>query len=188
MSLAAVIWPARFVPGTTDHFVSNEMIVSGLTAFQAWRFLVTPSLWRLYHLPGRTGQDVTVTLRKGLGAQLRYGARFSFFKPGLKLGSTSDDLSGVTSANEVVEYAPPSVEDPARVGRIAWGCSVGEKLETHHAWVLQNLEGGRLRLLTQEVQRGALARAVAETSPDSSLVAHQAWLSGLVKEALKRRP
>jgi hypothetical protein len=33
---ADITWPARYTPGTTDNFVSNEVIVANLSAAQVW--------------------------------------------------------------------------------------------------------------------------------------------------------
>lgn len=33
---ADIIWPSRYTPGTTDNYVSNEVIVKGLSAAQVW--------------------------------------------------------------------------------------------------------------------------------------------------------
>jgi hypothetical protein len=41
----AITWPERYLPGTGDNFVSNEVIVTGLTAVQVWRFLTDTSEW-----------------------------------------------------------------------------------------------------------------------------------------------
>lgn len=44
MTQNAINWPERFIPGFTDNFCSNEVIVAGLTAQDIWPLLVTPSL------------------------------------------------------------------------------------------------------------------------------------------------
>jgi len=33
-----IIWPDKFLPGTTDNYVSNEVIVKDLTSQQSGRF------------------------------------------------------------------------------------------------------------------------------------------------------
>lgn len=38
-------WPEGFVPGFTDNFVSNEMIISGLNVKDIWPLLSQPFLW-----------------------------------------------------------------------------------------------------------------------------------------------
>lgn len=41
-----------------------------------------------------------------------------------------------------------------REGRLAWQSETPEGLEIYHAWIVQDLEGGRVRVLTQESQIG----------------------------------
>jgi hypothetical protein len=33
-----VNWPEKYLPGTTDNFVSNEVIVASLTTAQVWPY------------------------------------------------------------------------------------------------------------------------------------------------------
>jgi hypothetical protein len=40
-------WPERYTPGTTDNYVSNEIIVAGLTAADVW-YLNDTSAWPYY--------------------------------------------------------------------------------------------------------------------------------------------
>lgn len=51
-----------------------------------------------------------------------------------------------------------------------------ERLDVLHAWLVEDLPGGRVRILTQETQ---LER------PTPMLNGHQAWLDGLVAAASK---
>ena len=36
MKQSAIIWPNDYLPGTTDTFASNEIIVAGLSAKEIW--------------------------------------------------------------------------------------------------------------------------------------------------------
>lgn len=36
MKQSAIIWPNDYLPGTTDNFASNEIIVAGLSAKEIW--------------------------------------------------------------------------------------------------------------------------------------------------------
>jgi hypothetical protein len=38
----AIIWPEGYVPGYTENFVLNEVIVTGLSAADVWPLLSTP--------------------------------------------------------------------------------------------------------------------------------------------------
>ncbi|MFF1440100.1 hypothetical protein [Streptomyces sp. NPDC058295] len=54
-----------------------------------------------------------------------------------------------------------------------------------HAWLVEDLPGGRVRILTQETQLGRPAAALAGERPDPMPNRHQAWLDGLVGAASK---
>lgn len=49
MNMNAINWPQGYVPGFTENFASNEVIVAGLSAADVWPFLGTPSLWPTYY-------------------------------------------------------------------------------------------------------------------------------------------
>ena len=46
MKQSAIIWPNDYLPGTTDNFASNEIIVAGLSAKEIWAQLNDTTLWR----------------------------------------------------------------------------------------------------------------------------------------------
>lgn len=47
--LNAIHWPENYLPGHTDNFVSNEVIVSNLSVQDIWPFLVNAHLWPSYY-------------------------------------------------------------------------------------------------------------------------------------------
>ena len=51
------------------------------------------------------------------------------------------------------------------------------------AWLIENLEGGRVRILTQETQNGKPAQELAKAQPNPMINGHQDWLNGLVDAA-----
>ncbi|WP_063730473.1 hypothetical protein [Streptomyces sp. RTd22] len=57
------------------------------------------------------------------------------------------------------------------------------RLDVLHAWLVEDLPGGRVRVLTQETQIGQPAAEVAGQTPNPMLNGHQAWLDGLVRAA-----
>ena len=86
---------------------------------------------------------------------------------------------------QVVEYALPKDHQPVR---IAWHGWAGEpdssdRLDVHHAWLIEDLPHNRVRILTQETQIGRPAQELAQTKPNPMLNGHQDWLDGLVKIA-----
>ncbi|WP_330350638.1 hypothetical protein [Streptomyces sp. NBC_00582] len=54
-----------------------------------------------------------------------------------------------------------------------------------HAWLVEDLPGARVRVLTQETQHDRPAAAPAQERPNPMLNGHQAWLDGLVGAASK---
>ena len=52
-----------------------------------------------------------------------------------------------------------------------------------HAWLFEELPRNRVRILTQESQKGAPARELARTVPNPMINGHQEWIVGLAKAA-----
>ncbi|EJZ0014684.1 SRPBCC domain-containing protein [Escherichia coli] len=166
----SIHWPEGFVPGFTDNFVSNEMIISGLNINDVWPLLSQPLLWSEYY---KNSADVRFYNNKG--PELENGVRFYFSTFGFPVEA------------QVVEFIPPTEGKPAR---LAWHGWSGEKdtvqrLDVHHAWLLEELSGNRLRILTQETQNGVPAKDLANTRPNPMLNGHQEWLDGLILAAKK---
>lgn len=164
--LNAIHWPENYLPGHTDNFVSNEVIVSNLSVQDIWPFLVNAHLWPSYY---GNASDIDLNGAKRLELNLVF-----FFK-----------TFGFPVNAQVVEYAPPKDHQPAR---IAWHGWAGEpdssdRLDVHHAWLIENLPYDRVRILTQETQIGRPAQELAHTKPNPMLNGHQDWLDGLVKIA-----
>lgn len=167
--MSDIIWPDRYLPGTTDNYVSNETIVTGLTAEAVWPQLNDTSSWPTYY-----GNVSDIRFHDGSGPKLRQGARFRF-----------TTFSFPVEA-EVTEYEPPAAGKPARVAWHGWVEGSPEtRLDVHHAWLFEDLPGGRVRILTQETQIGKPARELAQTRPNPMLNAHQDWVDGLARAALQ---
>jgi hypothetical protein len=78
---------------------------------------------------------------------------------------------------QYTEYVPPANGQP---GRIAWHGWAGEgdaRLDVHHAWLIEDLPSGRVRILTQETQKGKPAEELVK--PNLMINGHQDWLDGL---------
>ena len=45
----------------------------------------------------------------------------------------------------------------------------------YHAWLVEDLAGGRVRILTQESQIGRPAAELAGKKPNKMLLGHQDW-------------
>ncbi|WP_427919139.1 SRPBCC domain-containing protein [Streptomyces sp. cg40] len=166
----AINWPEKYLPGTGDNFVSNEVIVKGITAAQVWRPLTDTSEWEGYY-----DNVADISFPHGGGPDLKDGLDFSFGTFGFP-----------PLAARVVEFRPPSEGVP---GRLSWTAKQDggpeERLDVLHAWLVEDLPGERVRILTQETQIGEPAAALATERPNPMLNGHQAWLDGLVAAAAK---
>lgn len=162
-------WPEGYIPGFSDNFVSNEMIIPNLSVADVWPFLNQPLLWPDYYK-----NSADVRFYNNGGPELENNLRFYFSTFGFPVES------------QVVEYVPPAAGEPARVAWHGWSGeeNTPERLDVHHAWLLEDVPGNRVRILTQETQNGEPAKALAITRPNPMLNGHQAWLDGLVSAAL----
>lgn len=162
-----IIWPEGYVPGFVDNFASNECIVTGLRAADIWPHLSHPNVWPTYY---RNASDIA--FYDGAGPELALGVRFHFATFGFPIEA------------EVTEYVPPEGDEPGRIAWHAWAeGDADHRLDVHHAWLIENLSGGRVRVLTQETQNGKPARDLAAMVPNPMINGHQEWLTGLVASA-----
>lgn len=167
MTATAIHWPSKYLPGTTDNFVSNEVIAAGLSSTDIWPHLVDISRWESYY------NNCSQIAPPKSGPKLQEGDKFSFSTFGFPPLSC-----------EVAESIEPSSGKP---GRLAWSATNNASdntwIDVYHAWIVEDLEGGRVRILTQESQSGKPAAELAEKKPNPMLNGHQDWLDGLVKIA-----
>lgn len=162
----AIHWPEGYLPGTTENFASNEVIVAGLDAATVWPLLSHPRRWPEYY-----ANSANVRFYGGAGPQLAEGVRFYF------------ETFGFPVEAQCNEFVPPQGEQPGRVAWHGWAGEGETRLDVHHAWLVENLPGGRVRILTQETQRGKPAEELARTRPNPMINGHQDWLDGLVAAA-----
>ncbi|MFB7931553.1 MULTISPECIES: SRPBCC domain-containing protein [Streptomyces] len=164
----AIDWPQKYLPGTGDNFVSNEVIVQGITAADVWPFLTDTSTWEGYY-----DNVADISFPDGGGPGLKDGLAFRFGTFGFP------PLDA-----RVVQFQAPAEGVP---GRLSWTAKQDgtpeERLDVLHAWLVEDLPGGRVRILTQETQIGRPAAALAAERPNPMLNGHQAWLDGLVAAA-----
>jgi hypothetical protein len=147
------------------------VIVTGLSVPDVWPLLNTPHLWPTYY-----SNSADTRFHDGKGPELAQGLRF-FFK-----------TFGFPVEAQVVEHVAPVVGQPARVAWHGWaGDDAETRLDVHHAWLLEELSGGRLRILTQETQKGRPALALAADPSHPMINGHQQWLDGLVAAARRAR-
>ncbi|VDG18513.1 SRPBCC domain-containing protein [Lactiplantibacillus mudanjiangensis] len=167
--MKSINWPSRYLPGNTDNFVSNEVIVKNLTVEQVWAYLVDTSKWEGYY-----DNAANIVLTDQSTSDLQQGERFHF------------DTFGFPIEAQVMELVEPQDN---QIARISWhGWQDGDEntaLDVYHAFLLEALPGNRVRVLTQESQLGKPAADMANETPNPMLNGHQAWLDGLVNAARK---
>lgn len=167
----SIHWPQGFIPGFSDNFASNEIIMTGLDASEVWLWLTQTSAWERYY-----SNASDIVFHDASGPTLTIGSRFSF-----------TTFSFPVEA-EVVEFVVPRGEIPGRLAWHGWvGSAESPELDVHHAWLIENLSSGRVRILTQETQNGQPARDLASTLPNPMLNAHQEWICGLANYALSQK-
>jgi len=161
-----IYWPEGYLPGFTENFVSNEMIVAGLSAADIWPLLSTAPLWPTYY-----ANSANIRFHDGKGPHLEVGARFYF------------ETFGFPVEAQCTEHVPPTGDRPGRVAWHGWAGEGESRLDVHHAWLIENLSNGRVRILTQETQKGLPAQELARAKPNPMINGHQDWLDGLVDAA-----
>lgn len=166
----AIHWPDGYLPGTTDNFASNETIAADLRAADIWPLLQQAPLWPTYY-----GNAADVGFHAGAGPALQEGTRFFFTTFGFPVQA---------QCNECV---PPTASQPGRIAWHGWAGDGDTRLDVHHAWLVEDLPGGRVRILTQETQQGLPARELAQARPNPMINGHQDWLDGLVRAAREAR-
>lgn len=76
---------------------------------------------------------------------------------------------------------------PGQPARIAWhgraGSTAEDRLDVHHAWLIEELSAGRIRILTRKTQIGLPAQALAQAKPNPMVNGHQHWLDGMIAAA-----
>ena len=166
-SQSAIIWPEKYLPGMTDNFVSNEVIAKGITASQIWALLANISKWETYY------DNCEKITPPDSGPMLKKGDTFKFSTFGFPVLTCP-----------VEESTAPK---DGQAGRIAWSAKLeggpDEETDVYHAWLVEDLDGGRVRILTQESQIGKPAADLSEKKPNKMLLGHQDWLDGLVAAA-----
>ncbi|MDK4742524.1 hypothetical protein ACXHXG_16050 [Rhizobium sp. LEGMi198b] len=162
----AIQWPEGYLPGFTENFSSNEVIAADLQVADVWPQLSQATLWPSYY-----PNSANVRFYDGKGPELEEGVRFYF------------ETFGFPVEAEVVEYVPPTKGKPGRVAWHGWAGEGETRLDVHHAWLIEELPGGRVRVLTQETQKGKPAEDLAKTKPNPMINGHQDWLDGLIAAA-----
>jgi len=165
-SMNEIIWPQGYLPGFTENFVSNEVIIAGLSAAQIWPLLSQAHKWPTYY-----ANSANIQFHDYSGPDLQDGVCFYF------------ETFGFPVEAQCNEYVPPTPTSPGRIAWHGWAGEADTRLDVHHAWLIEDLSGGRVRILTQETQKGKPAEDLAKAKPNPMINGHQDWLDGLVSAA-----
>lgn len=103
-SQPAIVWPTKFLPGTTDNFTSNETIAKGISASQIWDLLANISKWESYY-----GNVSDITPPES-GPELKKGDVFKFSTFGFPVLTCPVEESTAPSSGQA--------------GRIAWSAKL----------------------------------------------------------------
>jgi hypothetical protein len=155
------VWPERYEPGTTDNYVSNEIIVAGLTTADVWPFLNNTSGWPTYY--------------EGSGPELRQGARFRFSTFSFPVEARSRSMS-----------ARPIASRPAVLGTAGWKVRRRRGWTFTMRGCLRTCPVAECESLPR---RDADRKARSGVGPDETqpmLNAHQEWIEGLARVAALR--
>lgn len=168
--MSEIRWPTRYLPGTTDFYVSNEMIAQGIGASETWPFLNDTALW-----PTVYPAIERVMFHDG-GPELRLGCRFEFV------------IGGTLVQAEVNEWVGPGNGVAGRIGWQGWVQAGDHKLiDAHCAWLIEDLPQDRVRVVWQESLLGPIAKELADARPNPVIAAHQEWVDGVVRSAMRAR-
>ena len=161
----SIVWPKDYIPGYADNFVSNEMIIKDLSFNAVWENLINTSVWDKYY-----SNMADVEFYNQENSYLKEGSIFKFKTFGFPIEA------------QIIEFIPSFNGEPARVAWHGWNEveNPDERLDVIHAWLIEELPGNRVRILTQETQNGKPAIELAKTRPNPMLNGHQAWLDGLI--------
>lgn len=166
--LNEINWPHDYLLGFTDNFASNEVIVRGINAEETFANLIDTSIWPTYY-----SNVADVEFDNTEGTKLAPDTRFRFKTFGFPIEA------------EITEFEAPHDGQP---GRLAWhGWAEGDaehRLDVVHAWLIEDLSEGRVRILTQESQKGKPAAELHEDPKDPMNIGHQEWVRGLAATVL----
>lgn len=164
----AINWPKEFLPGKTDNFTSNEKIMKGLTSKEIFLFLEDTSLWSQYN---KNIVDIKMVNQKT--TKLNGLSQFHY------------NILGISLEASVIEYIPPEKNIEGRISWFASNNNKDNKIEFIHCWLVENLDGGRVRILTQESQKGQLAINFAQSHPNIIVNFNQDWIDSIEKMAFQ---
>jgi hypothetical protein len=152
-------WPEKYSMENTSVHVSNDLEIPAPPEV-IWAWLVRASRWPEWY------PAVTRVLIESGGEDLVAGSKFSW------------RIFGVNLSSKVEEFIPYE--------RFAWSAQY-EGVDAYHAWLIEKKTEG-CRVLTEENQKGWLARLNNTLRPSNVRYYHHLWLESLMKKAKEGYP
>ena len=150
----SIKWPEQYSRDNVDVHVSNELEMS-VSVDIVWAWLIRAELWPTWY-----GNSANVVIEDG--------------KPGLRLGTQFKwKTFGLNLQSKVEEFVPYE--------RLAWTAH-GIGIDAYHAWLIEKRESG-CYVLTEENQKGILAKLNKLARPNNMKKYHQIWLEELYSKA-----
>jgi uncharacterized protein YndB with AHSA1/START domain len=160
MSEQKIFWPERYNPANSPVHVRNTLEID-VSPETVWAWLIRAQLWSTWY-----PNSANIRFLSGATPDLALGTKFRW------------KTFGVTITSTVLEFAPYE--------RLAWDAH-GAGLDAYHAWLIQKTSQG-CNVLTEETQRGYLARLGKTLRPKRMEQQHQVWLEGLRSKAAEGLP
>ncbi|PRY41560.1 SRPBCC family protein [Umezawaea tangerina] len=149
-----VTWPRAHEPAGADIHAVNRGVTSA-SPQQVWEWVTRPDLWHHFYDNAKRIEHLDGPWpRLGLGSRFRWST------------------FGTTVTTTVTEFEP--------FERLAWTGS-GAGSTGHHAWLLRADGGGGTTIITEETQRGRMARLSRPLFRPRMLRQHQLWVDGLAR-------
>ncbi len=142
-------WPADYLPSDADFYVHNKIEINAKPEV-VWNLLINAKQWPSWYI----GMS-DVAFVKSKSETLVESLSFEF------------STMGQHFIGEIREFIPNQ--------RLAWETK-NEKLKAYHAWLILPTENGCL-LITDEVQKGKLAKLQKVFLPNKLRKLHNVWLN-----------
>ncbi len=153
--MAAVRWPSEYDPANTKVFVSNQITIAAEPEV-IWAWLVRAQQWPDWYSNASN-------------------VRLPVSSPDLSPGMVFEwSTFGVGLVSTVKEFEPYS--------RLAWDARA-TGIAAYHAWVIERTGPKQCLVLTEETQKGWVARLGKLVMPARMSRYHQIWLEGLKAKA-----
>jgi hypothetical protein len=154
-------WPAGFEPKDATVHAHNQ-IITAASPEHVWRWLCRAAAWPQWY-----SNCTWLKFPDHDGPDLKQGTRFVW------------KTFGATVRSKVLVFEP--------FREIGWDAfAIG--LKAYHGWIIEPLDNGGCRIITEETQKGPLVTVGRWYLRRALLREHQNWLESLSRSALTGPP